>query len=894
MENITSIDARTRLAALTQTPGESALLLVGEPGIGKSHLLDQVHAERQHDSVLVRAQPAEADFPLSGFALLFAALRHEPSTELTRHLSLRSEEPRHLFAAAHDLLALVQGLKLPPTLALIDDIDRMDSASQTLLGTMAPRLAGTSLWLAATAADIEPGTVLTGISVARLQPLSVDELLENVAHDGESDEATLRILAGYTGGNPRIFAEQLARLPAEQRDGAASLVLPPRQTPTIAQVTERVVRELTPERRALLDRAAIAPMSHQLALSGLVPDGSDLVEDLVDDGLLSGQGSIVTVADPRLRSRLYWEQASRTRRAHHRELAEASAPHDERLATWHASATTRDGENVDDVLAAANSLVRESHVTEAVELVEGALGHGVAVADHADAMIHLCSHLLRHGQLGLAARYSRRTQAEALESGRAMDILTIRLLAEMFHERRLVDDEILTIAELHAPAHPDAAASILILAAFYRAERWEIDEARRLAATGMALTDAVTPATSLKLRATWDIVEALEGLADTTPHGLSPEDIDPTTQAPDLLLLRGRALTWEERHTDARHVFNLVLNHPAGQFPIWHDLATFATISNEIGAGQFRLARTAIDAWGSTSAWISRATPVYAFIRAWYAYSLGDVAETTRWIDRCLQIASQEATQAVRARALSLRGSMHLLTGDLDAAVMDLRQVSAISTRLRNPSLLRHWADYTEACVLTDRVQEAAAAVAALERRLSAHRSRWGELALLRSRALIETSTASLALFEHAVKDYGRDGSPYELGRTLRCLAERQQLLGMGVEGARTRLAAIVAFEASGAPAWAERTDRPAPAEEAALPSSLLDRLTVEERAVANHVLHGLRNREIAQALFVSVRTVELRLTRIYRALEVQSRAQLVAVLSGSRHPSSPPADEPT
>jgi ATP/maltotriose-dependent transcriptional regulator MalT len=296
------------------------------------------------------------------------------------------------------------------------------------------------------------------------------------------------------------------------------------------------------------------------------------------------------------------------------------------------------------------------------------------------------------------------------------------------------------------------------------------------------------------------------------------------------------------------------------------------------------MARAAIDAWGAGAPSLTRGTAAFAYIKAWYAYSLGDFAEAQEFIDKALGLASQEATQALRARALALRGTIQLLEGDAEAAVMSLRQVSAASTRFRSPTLLRHWADYAEVCVLTGRVQEAAATVTALQRRLSAHRSRWGELALMRCRALVEHGHPSLELFDAAVKEFDRDELPYELGRTLRCLAVRQDELGMSVEARRTSMAAAAAFEASGASAWAKNTEThlEVPAAASTGAEALLAQLSAEEQDVARRVLHGLRNREIAQEMFVSVRTVELRLTNIYRALGVHSRAQLIAALTGA------------
>jgi DNA-binding NarL/FixJ family response regulator len=51
--------------------------------------------------------------------------------------------------------------------------------------------------------------------------------------------------------------------------------------------------------------------------------------------------------------------------------------------------------------------------------------------------------------------------------------------------------------------------------------------------------------------------------------------------------------------------------------------------------------------------------------------------------------------------------------------------------------------------------------------------------------------------------------------------------------------------------------------------------LTASERRVAELVASGMTNRDIAAALFISVKTVEVNLTRIYRKLDIRSRAEL-------------------
>ncbi|KAA1397721.1 LuxR family transcriptional regulator [Aeromicrobium ginsengisoli] len=888
MESISRADAHTTLATLHESAEESALLLIGEHGSGKSHLLAAAHAMPTAPTVLVRVHPEEWRFPLSGFASLFAALRQDPSSEPHRYFALRSEDPDALFAAGYDLLSLIRGLDLPPTVALIDDLDRMDSASRAVLGTIASHLAGTSLWIVATATEFEPTEATPGFEPTQLLPFTADEIVEITMKDRDLDEPTVCILAKYAGGNPRVLEEQIARLQDDQLHGKASVLLPPRATRTIEEVTAKALGNVGPAGREILQLAALAPLCHTGALSQALPDAADDIEDLIDAGLLSRRGPYLTFTDQRLRSRFYWDQGSKARRQHHAALAEVCHLYDQHLATWHESSTARGPQSVDELLSAAISLVDEARIGAAVEFAERALNRAEHVESHAGLLIRLCNHLLRDGHLILADRYSARARAETTAPEQSMDILNIRLMARLFHKKHLVDDELSTLADLHAPANREGACSMICLGAAFRAERWETEEARRLVDHGLLLAEGVSEPTRLKLLAMRDIVDGMEGTAITEAPPTADLD-DSLTADTDLLLLRARALTAREAYTDARQLLTVVHNRPASRNGLRHDLATYGTIHNEINATEYRLARAAIDTWQGRAPSLTRGTSAFAYAKAWYAYSLGQEEEADHLIDRCIELAALEASQALRARAMALRGTLRLLNGDAEAAVMELRQVSAASTKFRNPSLLRHWADYTEACVQTGRVQEAAATVTALERRLSSHRSRWGDLALLRCRGLVDTGQPSLALLDSAVKEFGRDELPYELGRTLRCLAIRQEELGMTVESRRTRMLAAAAFETAGADAWAVRTGQAPPAPATAATGTngapVLEQLSDDERDVAVRVVQGLRNREIAQELFVSVRTVELRLTHIYRSLGVHSRAQLVAVLTGANAP---------
>jgi DNA-binding CsgD family transcriptional regulator len=67
-----------------------------------------------------------------------------------------------------------------------------------------------------------------------------------------------------------------------------------------------------------------------------------------------------------------------------------------------------------------------------------------------------------------------------------------------------------------------------------------------------------------------------------------------------------------------------------------------------------------------------------------------------------------------------------------------------------------------------------------------------------------------------------------------------------------------------------------------------LDELTASERRVAQMAAAEMSNKEIAQALFVTVKTVEQHLGRVYRKLDLSSRRQLAGALSARVESAAP------
>jgi DNA-binding CsgD family transcriptional regulator/DNA-binding Lrp family transcriptional regulator len=883
MEPLKRGAALDRVRELATAPHEGALLVQGEPGIGKSHLLDSVASVVDMTTVVLRISPAEHDFALSGISTILAGLRREGVTEFGGRFTLRSDDPDHLFAAAHDLIGLIRGFSLQPTLLLIDDIDQTDPQSRALIGIMASRLAGTGLRLVMTASAIPAHSPLGAIPTIRLSPLRIAELIalgESLAVD--ADLSTLRILVSYCGGNPRILVENLRLIDSEQLTGATWLMLPPRFNHALSAVAAPQLESLSKDQLDILGFASLAPLWHVGAIADAGFDTADRVEDLVNEGILKRQGPFVSFKDRRLRAYVHWSSDTHARRERHAALEQAHACHDEALASWHRSFTSYDKTGIDELLTGAARLIRADRLAAAIELSERALRKADRIEDHVPAVIELCEQLLSAGEVTLAARYSRRVRPDAVQPIHALRLASFDLVAQMFQYQRVADDEVRALVGLHAHADPDGAGRLLTLAACFRAERWEADEARGLLDDFPHVIDQVDPTAARLIASIRAGVDALEGVPATEPVTLDAL-ADLNRYSPAELLMHGYLLTHLERYGDSRLLLTTVLNHPRSVDHIWTNLARYALITNEIGAGQFRRARAAIDAWSDDTPGFSHRSSLFSFVQAWRSSSLGRVEEATEHLEQSVELASLEGSPAARARALGLRGTLALVAGDPETAVVVLRQVSGFAGRFRNPTMLRHWADYVEACQATGRHREAEAVVSALERRLESHQSRWGAIALARSRAVVAPDDRAISAFTTAVTMIGPAESPYERARTLSAMADRQDLLGLPHEARRTRSMMMEAFDTAGIIGWPGQR-RPTPDDEE---ENLLMLLSEEEIAIARQVQDGARNREIAESLYLSVRTVELRLTHIYRTLGVRSRSHLVAELAkleASRH----------
>jgi DNA-binding CsgD family transcriptional regulator len=148
-----------------------------------------------------------------------------------------------------------------------------------------------------------------------------------------------------------------------------------------------------------------------------------------------------------------------------------------------------------------------------------------------------------------------------------------------------------------------------------------------------------------------------------------------------------------------------------------------------------------------------------------------------------------------------------------------------------------------------------------------------------RCRGLLAEADDFEAHFVSALELHEHAQSPFALARTRLCYGERLRRAGRRVDAREQLRAALETFDRVGAVPWSERVGAELRASGETLrrrESHEAEELTPQELQIALQVAEGKTNKEVGAALFLSHKTIEFHLSRIYRKLDIHSRAELI------------------
>jgi DNA-binding CsgD family transcriptional regulator len=349
-----------------------------------------------------------------------------------------------------------------------------------------------------------------------------------------------------------------------------------------------------------------------------------------------------------------------------------------------------------------------------------------------------------------------------------------------------------------------------------------------------------------------------------------------------------QALLWIEDYELARHLLDPLLDH-AGRVGDIRALTSALEVRAqlELRTGRWREAHAA----AAESVQLSYDTELTVQL----AYSLAVLAlveaarggpDVAAFAAEADEIAASNRLTVIGEYTGAARGLDALAGGRHDEALSLLEDVAARVERTgrRLPGVLQWEADLLEAAVRAERLDTARTWLGELERRSAETAHAWGGAVAARIAGLLAEDHRPR--FEDALRRHETATAPFEAARTRLCFGQRLRRDGARIEAREQLRAAADGFRAIGATPWVEAAERELGATGERLRRRAPDtpeELTTQERAIADLVAAGASNKDVAAELFLSPKTVEAHLTRIYRKLGVNSRIQLARRLDEER-----------
>jgi DNA-binding CsgD family transcriptional regulator len=890
----------------------AALVLEGEAGIGKTTIwLSGVEEARRRASTVLVARPAEGEISLP-FAALgdllgpvvdavagdLPAPRRE-ALDLALH-RVKAHEPATALAVACAVAELLRVLAARGALVVaVDDAQWLDPPTERALAFALRRLPDVPVRVLITvrrgsrvtvplALDQPP--LAQAVSVVRVAPMEATALgaLLRERLDLALPRPRLRELHRLCAGNP-FYALEIGRAlhRAESRSDHDPLPVPE----NLGELLRLRLAGLSEHAREAVLMAAASTHPRAAAIERAAGDAGGLAE-AVRMGVLQFDDERLRFSHPLLASVACGSAAPWERRDAHRRLAAVVTDAEER-ARHLALATTEPHEGVAAALevaaaqagargapeAAADLLERAADLSPDIEAGRrrraAAVDHHIAGGDTARARAIL-ERLVADHPPGPGRADLLRRLADAGDSHVASLAIGEQALAEARGDPAITAAVHLQLATLTSVAGDPLRAIEHTRAAAQCAERAGDD-----ALVAMTLADLCSrlmylglPYSQADMDRALDIERRLDGI--------------PAFQNPSFRF--GSMLVNADEPERARPLLQagLARLEQAGNAG-WQIGTLFRLVDLELRTGDWRaadaLARRAVEI--AETAGIAQEHSIALMSHGLVQAHLGHLDEARDAASRALAIAEAAADRGFAIRAAGVLGFAALSAGEPEAALRHLEPAAAELRRTGVGELSVHHVAHNEieALVAVGRLDEAERAIAYVEEKGRPTGRSWHAAMVARGRALVAAAHGDLEAARAHVDDalvvHRRLPQPFELGRTLlvQGMIERRAKRRAAARDALMR--AVTIFEALGAAAWAAK----AAAELARIPGRRRDPggLTETERRVAALVADGLSNKEVAARLFVSVRAVEVNLSKVYAKLGIRSRTELARRMGDRR-----------
>jgi DNA-binding CsgD family transcriptional regulator len=906
-------DEELRLVLSTLEDLPAAVVLEGDAGIGKTSVWRAAVDALEAGGVRVlstRTAEAESRLSYAGLAdildpFLDEALAPLPppqrrALEVALHRSEPEDSPPDQAAIAFATLGALRTATLPgAVIVAVDDMQWLDAPSLFALTFVAGRLRGEAVgYLLALRSEpserppleLERRLGEARVRYVRLGPLSLGAVhhLVQTRLGVVFSRPMLQRVHETSGGNP-FFALELARAlkdRGEQLDPGEPLPVSGELRQLLRARLSALPRE---SEEALLFAAAVSQPTFGLVAEAVGKDALPSLRFAVDAELIELDGKRIRFAHPLFASAVYSETGAERRTEIHRRLAAIVEDLEERAGHLALSTDSADAGVASSLDSAARAARARGAPQAAAELSEQAF----RLTPHQDIQ---AAHRRRleagaaHFEAGDTAR-ARALYAEAAESADAGSLRAEALsrLARVHHyagDQRVAVElfrECLADPRVDAFVRADAADGLATSLFFLREELADaLLHARSATHTAEGEQNRAALAVALGTQGVIEAVlgrpEAVSTLESAVTFEESARDV-PLARQPSFQLAFVRV--WGDDADAARAGLEDVRQRAVAQgdessLPFVLTYLSLAEFLSGRWLDAMRAADEGEEVALAAGQGIGRAFALSA--RALVASCLGreeaarsDAGEALALAEHGTMLATMTSLWALGLLELSLDNpaEVHRRLGPL------VERVEAAG--IGEPGSIRFVTDDVEALVALGDLDAAAAHL----ERFQEHARRLGRRSALaaahRCRGLLAVAVGAtdeaLPEFQRALDELEGLPLPFEDARTLLALGAAQRR-GKQRRAARDTLeAALAAFDGLGASLWAERTRTELRRISGRAPSR--GELTPTERRVAELVAEGRTNREVAAALYVTPRTVEGTLSRVYTKLGVRSRTEL-------------------
>ena len=893
----------------------AALVLRGEPGVGKSLLLAAA-ADLAPDCTTLSTAGVqfESDLAFGALSSLLApvldgldALPVIQRRSLSAALGLGADAQVERLACHAAVVSLLAAAAVRrPVLVLADDLQWFDPASRDALLFAARRLGADAVALILAVRDVPgdglPPTGLPELTLAGLAEGPAVALVQRTV-PGVSRTVAQRLWS-ETAGNPLALVEIPRNLSDEQRTGRAELLQPlPVGQRLEASFAARAAALPADGQRALLVAAASYTGAADTVLAAIaelgLPAGS--LEAAEEEGLVSISDGAIAWRHPLVRSAVYHAATPPARRAAHAALAvaggEARLP-DHRA--WHlaaAAAAPSEPIAVELEAVAAEAERRGAPATAlralslAAALSPGELARArreIAAAEPAFALGRWEETLgLLDGARGRSDDPQLRAEGER-----------IRARVEMLRGNPLAaHDRLVAIAESIAGRNRELAAAAMTEAVLARTMTGPVDVYRQTAERAYELARglggeteamaAVALGCGLLLSA-----RTAEGLELFARYGEVVERPEVWQAAPELTGMYACLHASIERFDAAERLFAAMVTSARDRGAVRalpYPLSGRALLDLELGrfpaalAGAEEAVELSRDMVGG--AMLASSLAALAQVEA----ALGRPEATQEHAQESLSLCRDLNAWAVEPEPVLALASLALSLGDHDAAAAVWKQTTVdIREWVLEPGW-EHLDDVMiEASVRAGHHARAERELDDLERKAVATGRTWAHAVAARCRGLLAPAAEIDDHFLAALRWHDAAPLPFARARTQLCYGERLRRARRRVDAREQLTRACATFGGLGAAIWAQRAERELAAagyaRRAPVAASPWAELTAAETRVAQVIIEGATYHEAASALFVSPRTIETHLRQIYRKVGVRSRSEMTRRLAAAGH----------